>query len=303
MRDARPTQRCPALVNHFYSNYAAMLQERHINVGPVRTRFFEGGNPDGTTVVLIHEGGFGGDALNTFGNMVQYLADDYRLVLPEMLGFGGTDKAVFFGENPYEPRLRHLAAFFELIDLKSAHFAGNSFGGGVAMRLSLRPQTAWRMRSVTSICGTGGPYRTAEGMKGAFEYVPSLEAARALDTWILGDGVDDEEHSRARYESSMRPGQWESMASARLRNPSQPEPTSPPKWDFPEALSAGRVPTMLIAGTQDRMLEAGWEEKMGAHIPNVTIRRMESGHSPNITKPEQTARILREFFEKVDSAS
>ena len=277
------------------------LQEHYLKIGPVRTRYFEGGTRGKTTVMLIHEGGFGADALNTFGKMTEFLAKDYHLVLPEMLGFGGNDKAVFFGENPYEPRLRHLSAFMDVLSMQAVHVVGNSFGGGVTLRLSLRPDTAWRMRSATSIAGTGGPYRTPEGMKGAFEYIPSLEAARVLDTWILGEGTQDEEHSRARYESSMRPGQWESMAAGKLRNPSLPESSGPVVWDFPESLKGSRVPTLLIAGTQDRMLEAGWEKKLGEHIADVRYEYLESGHSPNISKPAQTAAVLQRFFESVDS--
>jgi pimeloyl-ACP methyl ester carboxylesterase len=277
------------------------LTEHFLKLGPVRTRYFEGGTPGKTTVVLIHEGGFGADALNTYGKLVKHLEDDYHLVLPEMLGFGGTDKAVFFGENPYEPRLRHLASFFDAINLQSAHVVGNSFGGGMTLRLTLRPDTAWRMRSATSIAGTGGPFRTPEGIKGAFEYIPSLEAARALDTWVLGNGVQDEQHSRDRFESSMRPGQWESMAAGKLRNPSLPEPTGAVVWDFPDSLSGSKVPTLLIAGTQDRMLEAGWEKKMGSHIANVSYEYMESGHSPNISKPAETAAVLKRFFDRVDT--
>lgn len=274
-----------------------MLKEHNIKLGPVRTRYFEGGKTDATPVVLIHEGGFGGDALNSYGKLVAHLADDYRLILPEMLGFGGTDKAVFFGENPYEPRLRHLAAFFDAIDLGKAHFVGNSFGGGMVLRLSLRSETAWRMLSATSISGTGGPFRTPEGIAGAFDYEPSIEAARQLDSWVLGTDFGDEAHARDRFDSSMRPGQWESMAAPQLRNPALTDKDKVAKWDLPEGLSLSQTRTLLIAGARDRMLEKGWEEKLAAHLKDGTTVRVDAAHSPNITHPEATAQILRRFFE------
>ena len=274
------------------------LREHHVKLGPVRTRYFEGGNPLGHTVVLVHEGGYGGDALNTFGRLTERLADEYYLVLPEMLGFGGTDKAVFFGENPYEPRLRHLAAFLDTLDLRDAHFAGNSFGGGMVLRLSIREETSWRMRSATSISGTGGPFRTAEALKELAEYVPSIEAARRLDGWILHPGARDEEHAWARLESNMRPGQWESMMAPTLRNPARSELAH--SWDFPAALSGSVVPTLLIAGALDRMLEQGWEELVANHLKHVRVERLDAGHSPNISHPEDTAKLLRDFFSHID---
>ena len=275
-----------------------MLTEHYINLGPVRTRYFEGGEGNSKPVVLIHEGGFGADALNTYGDLAEILVKDYHVIMPEMLGFGGTDKAVFFGENPYEPRLRHIECLLNALDITDAHFVGNSFGGGVVLRLSIRPGTRWRMKSATSICGTGGPFRTPAGIQGAFEYTPSVEAARVLDTWILGDGVTDEKHSRRRFDSSMRPGQWESMMAPRLKNPSAPTAAST-AWDLPNALSRSQTPTMLIAGTQDRMLEVGWEKKMAEHLADCKIQKMESGHSPNISQPEATAKVLIDFFESI----
>jgi pimeloyl-ACP methyl ester carboxylesterase len=275
-----------------------LLREHHVKLGPVRTRYFEGGNPLGPNVVLIHEGGFGGDALNTFGRLAERLTDDYYLVLPEMLGFGGTDKAVFFGENPYEPRLRHLAAFLDTLDLKDAHFVGNSFGGGIVLRLSIRDETSWRMRSVTSISGTGGPFRTPDALTDLAKYLPSVEDAVRIDTWILAPGAQDADHAQARFDSSMRPGQWESMMAPTLRNPAQSAQSR--AWDFPAVLSASVVPTLLIAGTLDRMLEKGWEDMLAQHLNDVRVERIDAGHSPNISHPDDTAKRLRDFFDHID---
>lgn len=275
------------------------MKAHHIKLGPVRTRYFEGGTPSGPTVVLIHDGGYGGDALNTYDRMVEPLADDYRLVLPEMLGFGGTDKAVFFGENPYEPRMRHLAAFMDALDLREAHFVGNSFGGGIVLRMSIRDETSWRMKSATSISGTGGPFRTPEAVKDMAEFYPDLDGARRIDSWILPPDTEDEEHSQARLKSSLRPGQWESMMAPALRSPVQTEQAR--AWDFPDVLTASSVPTLLIAGTVDRMLEQGWEDKLSQHLRDVRVERLESGHSPNISHPRETADVLRDFLQHVDA--
>lgn len=252
------------------------------------------------SVVLVHEGGFGSDALNTFGRLVAELADNYHVLLPEMLGFGGTDKAVFFGEDPYEPRLRHLAAFFAALDVHDAHVVGNSFGGGMVLRMSIRPETAWRMRSATSISGTGGPFRTAEAIKYTTQYSLTLDDARRLDGWVVDPGVDDEEHAAARYESSLRPGQWESMMAGTLRSPAAvtgPQTAS----EYPASLSSSTVPTLLVAGKSDPMFETGWENEIASYLRDVRIERPDAGHAPNISQPAMTAALLRRFFDEVDA--
>jgi pimeloyl-ACP methyl ester carboxylesterase len=231
--------------------------------------------------------------------MVDGLMNDYHLVLPEMLGFGGTDKAVFFGENPYEPRLRHLAAFLDALDLRRAHFVGNSFGGGIVLRMSIRDECAWRMKSVTSISGTGGPFRTPAALKEMAEFVPSIEEARRIDSWILHPGAEDEEHAQERLQGSVVPGQWESMMAPTLRSPVQPEQAR--SWDFPDALSASSVPTLLVAGTLDQMLEDGWEDRLAQHLLSVRVERLEAGHSPNISHPTETTALLRHFFDSIEA--
>lgn len=273
-----------------------MLRQQTINIGPIRTRYFDAGDASAPAVVLIHEGGFGADALNTFQDLAEILSDEYRVVLPEMLGFGGTDKAMFFGENPYAPRLRHLSCFLEALDIRDAHFVGNSFGGGVVLRLSIMPEVSWRMRSATSISGTGGPFRVPEALVDLANYHPSVEAAANLDSWILPEGMVLPEHAKARFESSMIPGQWESMMAPTLRNPAMGDKDS--AWDLPEALNASGVRTLLIAGSGDRMLEPGWHERTAAHIPMVKTRLIEgTGHSPNIDQPALVAEILRIWFD------
>ncbi|WP_156759895.1 alpha/beta fold hydrolase [Microbacterium karelineae] len=271
--------------------------ERNIKLGPVRTRYFEAGDSERPTVVLIHEGGFGSDAPNTFGRMTEHLEQDYHMLLPEMLGFGGTDKAVFFGESPYAPRLRHLSSFLDALDVRHAHFVGNSFGGGIVLRLSIDPEESWRMASATSISGTGGPYRTQEAVRYTSRYESSIEGARRADEWVLDPGTTDEAHSRDRYESSLRPGQWEAMTAGTLQSPVAHAPAPD---GYPESLSQSRVPTLLVAGSLDKMFESGWETRIAAHLRHVRVERVPMGHAPNIVHPVETAAILRRFFDEIE---
>jgi pimeloyl-ACP methyl ester carboxylesterase len=60
------------------------------------------------------------------------------------------------------------------------------------------------------------------------------------------------------------------------------------------------VPTLLVAGTLDRMLEAGWEDKLAQHLKDVRVERIESGHSPNISHPDDAAKLLHDFFDHID---
>jgi len=273
------------------------LNPSWITIGAIRTRYYDNGKYDKPTMVLLHEGGYGGDALNTFSEIIPYFNESYRLILPEMLGYGGTDKAVFFGEDPYSPRLRHLESLYSALGIKQAHFIGNSFGGGMALFSSIIEPTARRVLSVTSISGTGGPYRSERGLRDLAEYNPTLESAAALDRMIIKDPAYVEKHYRSRYASSILPGQWEALMALRKLNSPIPRPSTGLPSQMPRILAETKVPVLLVAGTDDPLLDRGWEKKLAQHITNGKIAYVDGAHAPQIDRPMEVARIILDFIE------
>lgn len=277
---------------------ATNLQTKNIVAAGFNTRYLEAGQSGKPTLVLIHDGAFGTTAELCWRDVIRHLASDYHIFAPELLGWGGTDKVVYFDRSPYAARIPHVAAFVEAVGITSADFLGASFGGSLIMRASVAAGNPWRMRRVISIAGSGGPYRLQSGIEALADYTPSLEAAAKLTAMIAGSAQGLEDHVRERHENSLIAGHWEALMAPRLRNPSVDR--SPPADPYLEQLAATSIPTLLIEGARDPLLEPGWSQKLAGLSPQISSVVIDAGHEPNIEVPDEVCRLANAFLNGKD---
>lgn len=271
-----------------------MYEKKSIIADGFHTTFLEAGDPTNDTIVLVHDGGYGSDAELCWSEMIPFLTDRFHVLAPDLLGWGGTDKVVFFDRPPYAPRVRHIAEFCLALGVDQAHFVGASFGGSVVMRAITDPSSPWPVKRAVSISGTGGPYRLPEGIAALADYTPSLEEAARMTGYMVRsvDGMD--EHIRQRYENSLRPGHWEAMNAPRLSNPVGRKP--PVADPFLERLGHNETPTLLIEGRHDELLETGWATKLADLSPKVHAVELDYAHEPNVDAPAETASAIIRFL-------
>src|SRR5690606_30152672 len=87
---------------------AMKIASRYIVVDDIRTHYLEAG--EGPPVVLLHSGEFGGAAELSWEFTIPALAAHYRVIAPDWLGFGRTDKVHDFTQGQAR-RLRHMRRF------------------------------------------------------------------------------------------------------------------------------------------------------------------------------------------------
>lgn len=269
--------------------------EKFVEARGFNTRFLEAGNPDNPPLVLIHDGAFGTTAALCWEPLIRQLADRYHILAPELLGWGGTDKAVFLDRSPYAGRIPHIAAFLETQALRGANFVGASFGGSLLMRAVASPQNPWKIARAVSISGTGGPFRLPSGIELLAEYTPSPEAARMLTGLNVLDLEGFDEHIRLRHENSLRPGHWEALNAPRLKNPSAPAVARTDSY-LDDLAGVRDIAVLLMEGRHDTLLEPGWAERMAALSPAFRSVVVEGAHEPNYDQPELVARLVDAFF-------
>lgn len=271
-----------------------MYEKKSLIADGFHTAYIEAGNPAKDTIVLVHDGGFGSTAELCWSEMIPHLADHFHLLAPDLLGWGGTDKAVFLDRPPFAPRVKHIAAFCQELGVDRAHFVGASFGGSMVMRAITDPTNPWPVDRAVSISGTGGPYRLPEGIAALADYTPSLEDAARMTGYMVRslDGMD--EHIRQRFENSLIPGHWEAMAAPRLSNPAAER--SPIADPFLDRWAASQVPVLLVEGTRDELLESGWSKKLADLTPMARAAELDYAHEPNIDAPAETAGLVVDFL-------
>lgn len=267
---------------------------KYVVTGGFNTRYLEAGDPARPTLILIHDGAFGTTAELCWAGLIADFTHDYHVLAPELLGWGGTDKVVYFDRSPYAARVPHITSFVRELGIEGADYLGTSFGGSLILRASVAPGNPWSIRRAISIAGSGGPYRLPAGIEALGNYTPSLEAAARLTELIAGSTVGLDEHIRQRHENSLIPGHWEALMAPRLKNPSVER--SPSADDYLDRLAKTDVPTLLVEGKRDPLLEDGWAEKLAALSPNITPLTIDAGHEPNIECPAKVVELVRNYL-------
>jgi pimeloyl-ACP methyl ester carboxylesterase len=268
-------------------------------VGAFSTRCLLAGPSSADVVLLLHDGAWGGASSVSWTNVIPLLASRFRVVAPDMLGFGGTDKAVFLDRSPYEFRIRHLCELLESLGIfDPVHVVGSSFGGSIALRMvEACPE---RLASAVSISGTGGPWRTEFGRTALGTWDGSRkDLERIVDLIVVrNERFDFNAHIEERLKWAVTPGHYRAMIAPTGVQPVALRQTGPVHDGWPESLASTSIPVLLIAGSQDPLVDPGWTGNLSAHIPSSEVVLLDAKHSPNIDDPEGTADLLTNWIDR-----
>ena len=270
-----------------------MIGQHTVLVDGLLTSYLEAGQGD--PVVLLHGGEFGADARLGWERTIGALAQRYRVLAPDMLGFGGSAKVVDFTDGR-GMRIRHIARFCDVMGVDSAHFAGNSMGAINLLVDTTSDKPVLPIRSLAAICG-GGEIQRNEHVSALYDYDATAEGMRRIVAALFADAAypQDERYVQRRYESSIAPGAWESLAAARFRRPGLEPPSTPSS-----ARAYGRigVPALVIEGGSDKLLPTGWAADIAEQIPlGRSAVVPDAGHCPQIEQPDAVNELLLDFFE------
>ncbi|MDG4668566.1 alpha/beta hydrolase [Mycobacterium sp. 236(2023)] len=274
---------------------APALEARSVPVDGLVTGYLEAGQGD--PVVLLHGGEFGANARIGWEHTIGALATRYRVLAPDMLGFGDSAKVVDFTDGR-GMRIRHIARFCEVMGVASAHFVGNSMGAINLLVDATSDAPVLPVRSLVTICG-GGEIQRNEHVSALYEYDATFDGMRRIVTALFADESfsDDGHYVRRRYESSVAPGAWESLAAARFRRPGLEPPATP---SSARAYDRITVPTLVVEGGADKLLPAGWAAEIAGQVKHGRSAVVDdAGHCPQIEKPDVVNELLLEFFEGV----
>lgn len=276
------------------------VERSQVTIDGLQTSYLSAGEPSADLVVLFHDGAWGGSADATWGRVIPLLAERYRVIAPDLYGYGSSAKMVQLDVAPHEFRLRQVADLLDALGLevRPAHVVGNSFGGAMAIRAATTPWFSWRMRSAVSISGTGGPYRTQESLVSLAHFDGTRDDMLRIIRLITGDFDGIDEYVDARLLHASNPGHYRAVAAAGL---STPFATTPKDADtYPESLGDITIPIALVCGTEDVLVEQGWAGLIAAHGPTCDVYEIPGRHSPNISDPQGAAKLLLEILDKHD---
>lgn len=278
-----------------------MIKNDTVLVNDLETRFLEGGSRDNPTILFLHDGGWGASSDVTWGDVLPLAAEKFHVVAADLLGFGGSAKSVRLDQAPFGFRVRHLVALLDHLGIsRPVHLVGSSFGGSVGLRALTMPQVRERIASVTSISGTGGPWRTPAGAA-----LGKFDGTREDTARIVGLLCDDfegiEDQVDRRYEWAKAPGHYAATMAIHVPVP-EPLKFQPPSDPFPQSLQDVDTPVLLFECARDPLVELGWTKNLVDVLPRLEVKEIDHKHSPNISHPAETWGHLEDFLTRTEGS-
>jgi len=179
-----------------------------IATGTFQTNYHDLGS--GYPIVFLHGSGPGVSAWANWNKVFPLMKDDYRLIAPDMAGFGFTERsadAVYNMEN----WVQQVIDLLDALELDKVNLVGNSFGGALALSLAIQhPQ---RINRLVLMGSMGVEFPITYGLDRVWGYQPSeANMAELLGIFTYDHSFATAELIKSRYESSIQTGFQESFS-------------------------------------------------------------------------------------------
>ena len=256
----------------------------------IKTNYLEAGQGD--TVILIHGSGPGVTAYANWRLVMPALAENFRVLAPDMVGFGYSERPanIEYGVQTWADQ---VVGLMDTLEVPRAHMVGNSFGGAIALRIAT--QHPDRVGKLVLMGAMGVPFRITEGLERVWGYEPSFENMRkVLDVFAYSRELVNDELAEVRYRGSIQPGFQESFA-AMFPAPRQRwvEAMCTPEEDI------RRLPhrTLIVHGREDQVIPLQTSLRLIELIDNADLSVFSHcGHWSMIERTRDFNRNVTEFF-------
>lgn len=268
---------------------------REILAAGYRTNLHDVGS--GFPLLLIHGSGPGVTAWANWRLVIPELAQQRRVIAPDMLGFGYSERPA---DQQYNQQrwVEHAVGVLDALGIEQTDIVGNSFGGGLALALAIRHPK--RVRRLVLMGSVGVSFPITEGLDAVWGYKPSFEAMRRLlDVFAFNRNLVNDELAELRYQASIRPGFQESFAAM----------FPAPRQRWVDGLASREADiralpheTLVIHGREDQVIPLSASLALANLIPNSQLHVF--GHCGHWTQIEQAGRFVRlvgDFLSEADA--
>ncbi len=217
------------------------------------------------------------------------LAGDLDVIAFDHRGIGGSSASA--GPFSIADLADDAAALLDALGIASAHVAGTSMGGMIAQELALRHPA--RVRTLSLICTyAGGPGSVITDRAVFGRYLDAIRSGDVEQVAQTGFAINVGPAARERK------GMYRTYRSLAFAGPAPravvvEQARATATHDASGRLGALRVPTTIIHGDQDQMLDVANARQIAQLIPHARLELLPgAGHVLWLEQPELTARLI-----------
>jgi abhydrolase domain-containing protein 6 len=266
------------------------LKKQPVDIGETSLITYQGGPQNGTAVVMLH--GYTADK-DVWPRFARHIIDNYRVIVPDLAGHGDTE---FNPKWDYSipAQSECVIKMMDASGIEKAHVIGNSMGGHIAAYLAIHYPQRILSAALIDPAGVDSPVRSEmddlieqgdnpflfDTQKGFSRLYPMT---MAQPPWLPGfvlDAIADKYIERRPRHAQI----FKDIDTAL------------------DELNGLTVPTLLVWGDQDRLLDVSATKVWAAKVPHLQVVVMPGiGHMPMLETPEETAEIYQQFLNGLET--
>ncbi len=270
-----------------------------IQVGDIQVHATQHGS--GAPVVLIH--GFGASA-HSWRKVIPRLAERYRVIALDLLGFGLTDRPSGADRYTRASQVNLIRGVLDELNVERAHMVGHSYGGGIVMAFVAEHPD--RVRSMVLVDSTPPEYPQnrrklfaavrplnwlfVRGIALRPAFVRRVMERSFHDDALVTDKLLESYRDRLRVEGAVR-------AYRGLTAPNRDDRQAPPV-----RIEDLDVPALVVWGSEDALVAPEKAEEQARLLPQYQWATIpETGHAPMEEDPEAFVETLMPFLAQLDT--
>jgi pimeloyl-ACP methyl ester carboxylesterase len=266
------------------------LEPRTIDAGGIQTSYLEAGS--GETVLMLHGSGPGVSALANWQYNIPTFAQRFRVLAPDIVGFGATERAddIVYSLGTWTD---HVWAFLDAHGIEKTAIVGNSLGGLIALQMATdRPERITKM----VLMGTPGVGMTpTEGLAALRAYEPSHDAMRELlrNYFAVDPAMITDELVEIRYQASIADGAYEAYRAMFF----DPRHAGSELGITENEVRAIATPILLVHGREDKVVPLQVSFTMLGLLPNADLHVFSAcGHWTQIERADEFSTLVTDYL-------